>query len=683
MFKEDKEIKNSDDDTLNRANFAQNLALNIQNYFNRQDTNNCLTIGLIGEWGSGKTSLLNITENYLKKTDIKIIKFNPWIYSSYNQLVEQFFDELIMEFTDSRDVSLRGYLRQYKLKINELNLAKNLAMAGLTLLDSRIGKAAERIINTSSEEKNLNYIKKKLNGQFNGRNVVCIIDDLDRLSKKEIMEMFKLIKIMADFNNMIYLVAFDEQVIAEALKENYGEKYIEKIINVPLYVPSIDYTELYDYLVKHFKRISREYGKKLDLNRLNQFLDFLPNNYDKKYGILYFFRNIRDIKRFINILEFNIELIIDEVNLVDFIVITAIQLFYPKIYDKIRLNEFLLIDYHYFAIDEMNQDIIDKEKKEFKKITDNENLQHILQILFPKMKNIFIKHPSFEIKNENFADEQLLIYHPNHFKAYFKLNYIIKELSEYETEYVIDFINSKDESTIIMEFTRLYKENKLGLFFENIKNRLTKIHENKFFLNFLFNIETLMWEDIFFLNKTPIEELCLEFIYDFNKKNRFEVLKETYQKSNNIILLHEILYSIKLKNHPPYSYDELVLENEEIDALTEMTRDKFNNINSNDFMIENNLMEILYIGEELNLENKNDSIIENLISTPSGILTLLKHFMPLKDNSNFLLRDISTLNNYKNVDELKQLIDENESIKDENYVKRFLEGYKLFKTRNY
>lgn len=84
--------------------------------------------------GSGKTSLLNMTEEYLKDFKIKIIKFNPWLYSSYNQLVVQFFDELIMEFTDSRDVSLTGFLRQYKIKVNELELAKKLAVVVLHLL---------------------------------------------------------------------------------------------------------------------------------------------------------------------------------------------------------------------------------------------------------------------------------------------------------------------------------------------------------------------------------------------------------------------------------------------------------------------------------------------------------------------------------------------------------------------
>ena len=55
----------------------------------------------MGEWGSGKTSLLNLTKQNLKNSNIKIIEFNPWLYSSYNQLVEQFLDELINEIKKS------------------------------------------------------------------------------------------------------------------------------------------------------------------------------------------------------------------------------------------------------------------------------------------------------------------------------------------------------------------------------------------------------------------------------------------------------------------------------------------------------------------------------------------------------------------------------------------------------
>ena len=75
MEQEDKEIKKSDEDILNRKNFANYLAINIQNYLNKKDVNNCLTIGLIGEWGSGKTSILNMTEEFLKED--KQIKMSP------------------------------------------------------------------------------------------------------------------------------------------------------------------------------------------------------------------------------------------------------------------------------------------------------------------------------------------------------------------------------------------------------------------------------------------------------------------------------------------------------------------------------------------------------------------------------------------------------------------------------
>ncbi len=683
MLNEDKDI-NIGEDSLNRSNFAKNLAANIQNYFNRNEVNNCLTIGLMGEWGSGKTSLLNMTEEYLKDSDIKIIKFNPWLHSTYHQLVEQFFDELIKEFTNSRDNSLKDILKRYKFKVNELEILKKIAVSASLLYDPKVGSSLENILTYSSEEENLASLKEKIDEEFVNQKVVCIIDDLDRLSRDEIAEMFKLIKIMADFKNMVYLVAFDKDFIAEALKIDYGgERYIEKIINVPLKVPSIDYIELKDCLIKHFKRISREYQISLDFTRLNQFLDFQHNQYGKRCGILYFFKNMRDIVRFINILEFNLELVNGEVNFVDFIVITAIQVFYSEVYDKIKLNEFLLINYHYTIVDELTKEILLIEKSEFEEIVnDNENLNFILQKLFPKMENMYISRPSFKFENKDFADKNLLISHPNHFKAYFKLNSVIKDLSEAEIDFIVNYINSKDNASVVMQFIRLFKENKLRPFFENIKNRLDKIHKNKFFLNFLFTIDTQMWEDIFFTNREEIETLCLELIYQIGNKDRFNVLKEVYQNSNNIILLFNLLNNIKKRNFMPYNYDEPILTDEEIIELTEITKEKFNDIENNSFIVENRLREILYIGSELHLESKNDFIIDELISTSSGIFKLLSSFLSLRENSSFLLRNVDELNSYRSVDEIKILIDSDNSIKDEQIVKNFLDGYELFKSQN-
>ena len=110
-----------DKEGLNINNYAEYLGKNIENYF--KYNHDSITIGLMGEWGSGKTSILNLTELYLEKTDIKVMKFNPWIYSSYNQLIEQFFDELIEQFY-SENYELVADLRRYWLKINKSDLCK-------------------------------------------------------------------------------------------------------------------------------------------------------------------------------------------------------------------------------------------------------------------------------------------------------------------------------------------------------------------------------------------------------------------------------------------------------------------------------------------------------------------------------------------------------------------------------
>ena len=569
MLKEDNDIKNIDEDILNRANFAESLALNIQNYFNRQKVNNCLTIGLMGEWGSGKTSILNMTEEYLKDSKIKIIKFNPWLYSSYNQLVWQFFDELILEFTDSRDVSLTGLLRQYKIKVNELELAKKLVIVGTSLIDSKLGSNVERILGPSSEEENLTYLKKKIDEQFSGRKVVCIIDDLDRLSKDEIAEMFKLIKIMADFKNMIYLVSFDKDVVSEALEKDYGgEKYIEKIINVPLYVPLITTQELTDLLLDEVKRLQEQYKLKIDYSRLKSFINFYPMTQDKKFGVIHFFKNLRDVKRFINILEFNIVLIKDEVNFADFFALTALQVFHLNIYNKIKYNEYLLTDHHYYdGVTISKDEIIESKKEDFEKLCDDENITLILKKLFPMMSYIYTPNQhSFHFSN---FDEQLLICHPIHFKSYFKLDDVVKDLPEKEVNMLVNMINSKESEKKIFKKLKDLGLTKITLFFEYMLNRLERIIKKRYFINILFLVDERLGSDVYNCGYTPrnIQDLIINLLYKIDKNCRFEILKENFESSDNFNLSCDLWKFINKNNFNLYVDDEEILSGEELDYL--------------------------------------------------------------------------------------------------------------------
>lgn len=95
MFNTDKPIINTNSDLLGRASFSEQLAKAILSYTNSEN----FSISLCGKWGSGKTSILNMIEEYIGKLTLEysddkkpiIVHFNPWNYSDQAQLITQFF----------------------------------------------------------------------------------------------------------------------------------------------------------------------------------------------------------------------------------------------------------------------------------------------------------------------------------------------------------------------------------------------------------------------------------------------------------------------------------------------------------------------------------------------------------------------------------------------------------------
>ena len=110
MFKDNCPISSLDEDKLNRRNFAESLANAIKSYKNP----NCLTISLMGKWGSGKTSIINMVTNYWNnesESENIIIHFDPWYFSNKDNLLFQFFDILSnfnnKEFTDTETLKIK------------------------------------------------------------------------------------------------------------------------------------------------------------------------------------------------------------------------------------------------------------------------------------------------------------------------------------------------------------------------------------------------------------------------------------------------------------------------------------------------------------------------------------------------------------------------------------------------
>ena len=86
----DNPIQNPKDDALGRDKPARSFAEQVLSI----DTTEGVVVGVLGPWGSGKTSFVNLARGYLKDSDITVLDFNPWMFSGAEQLVEAFFVEI-------------------------------------------------------------------------------------------------------------------------------------------------------------------------------------------------------------------------------------------------------------------------------------------------------------------------------------------------------------------------------------------------------------------------------------------------------------------------------------------------------------------------------------------------------------------------------------------------------------
>lgn len=188
---------------------------------------------------------------------------------------------------------------------------------------------------------------------------IITIDDIDRLTKGEINNICKLLKSVANFKNTIYLLPFDRNIVAKSLDENCvnGNVYLDKITNFNIDLKITNTEILKDFLLEQLEGIANKVHKRtlrkseFDNEELRKSLfENFKINYSDNYHILFddMFTNIRQIKRFLN--QVNFLYISDEINVYDFLNLTALQYFYPQIYyliykDKILLcKEYLLFE---------------------------------------------------------------------------------------------------------------------------------------------------------------------------------------------------------------------------------------------------------------------------------------------------------------------------------------------------
>lgn len=384
MISPDLPITKSDEDILNRGSFAKSLAQALLQY----SYSSSFTIGLYGEWGSGKTSLLNMVLETVEEIDNNavVLRFNPWLCSDPKQLIIQFFKQLSTAIKLKHSTKDQAWLLidQYADVFDAANIIPGvgalLAAAGRALA-TEAKKQTERRTNDLQENKN-KIIEKMIEENLK---IVVSIDDIDRLSEEEIIAVFQLVKVLADFPNTVYLLAFDYNVVIHALEKvqrGDGKAYLEKIIQVPFEIPAPNMASIHNTL----------------FSKLEAILGNIPEDkWDRviwaelfQYGIKEYVKSIRDVIRYTNVFSLKYELLKDETDPVDLFGLTCLQVFEPAIYSKLPNYKDILCGtvegYPYEKQKTIEEEV---EKIINSLVPDSTNVdaaKNILGILFPKTR---------------------------------------------------------------------------------------------------------------------------------------------------------------------------------------------------------------------------------------------------------------------------------------------------------
>ena len=457
MTKKDKQIASYEldnpltdikDDKLGYANFAQKTAEALYSRNSQQS----VVVSINAPWGNGKSTCMNFIKTNLEKhNDVEILDFNPWWFSSNQEdLVANFF------------LSLKPYVQKlYKLsqitakqKDGFFNL-----LSGFTIKTKLFNYNCNNIAQAFMEKSSITEEKEKIDKFLKRykKKLFIFIDDIDRLNVPEILQLFRLVKSVANFSNITYILAFDKELVASVLQEEQlidGDRYLEKIIQIPLNLPMPGKSNIERLLVAKLNSIDTEYVA-TDTDR-----DVWANAYAEV--IQHKIKNPRDINRLYNAIITTYPMIKDDVNFIDFVIIEFVRIFFPKLWEALAGNqEFFTKRSSSYSDKKAEQDALDSILKDYSG-KEKDYCLSLIDILFPDTRWIIDKPRGFEATC--FSDmsrvewtKERRVCSKERFPYYFSFRLNDEDISDGEINRVLDSIKNIGD---LLNIFRRYDENK-------------------------------------------------------------------------------------------------------------------------------------------------------------------------------------------------------------------------------
>jgi len=327
-----------------------------------------LTIAIQGEWGSGKTSIMNMVREQLdhaKNFKYKSVWFSTWQYAQFDsasRLNIMFITDLIEQILAGEDVCSSQSLENeepvkniYKLLkvitsnyidrvVQEKTGVNNITNIITTTLSKDNERDYQKYLKTESQSVRTfkdtfeSFVDYSCN-QHKYDRIVFFIDDLDRIAPCRAVELMEIIKNYLDCKKCIFILAIDYDVVIRGVQAKFGEtqeskarSFFEKIIQLPFMVPT-NYYNVENYVTKMLLK----FGITVNDSKLSKNLFSLMKTCTAN--------NPRAIKRLLNVYALNSMVnntqdinSTPDLNNILLLGVLGIQLSYPKLYQFVLIN---------------------------------------------------------------------------------------------------------------------------------------------------------------------------------------------------------------------------------------------------------------------------------------------------------------------------------------------------------
>ncbi|UTR14915.1 KAP family NTPase [Salipaludibacillus sp. LMS25] len=262
------------------------------------------TVGVYGDWGSGKSSLINLSIAALKEEKgTESIYFNGWLFEDYEDAKTALLGNILDTIEQNRtlDETAKKCIAGLYKSIDKMKLVKKAIRSGAgffltggsnVLADVALSAVIEKTVTSSDAvikddwvdtikaelsnkelREDINSFREnfdKLLKQTRIERLVVFIDELDRCSPDTILNTLEAIRLFLYVGNTVFIIGADERHISYAVQTKFneiegygidiGKEYLEKIVQYPVRIPRLSASEVELYIALLFMQRDLNFG---------------------------------------------------------------------------------------------------------------------------------------------------------------------------------------------------------------------------------------------------------------------------------------------------------------------------------------------------------------------------------------------------------------------------------------